>query len=50
MNNTKNAKVKGTYRIVTVYRLTTGTPTADHIWCNFNGCTETFTDNELEFI
>jgi len=46
----KKAKVKADGRIIEVYRLTNGTPTEKHIWCNSSGCTETFTENELEFI
>lgn len=49
-NPSKKVKVKGTDRIVEVYRLTTCTPTDKHIWCNLSGCSETFTESELEFI
>lgn len=51
MNNpAKKAKVKGTDRIIEVYKLKVGTPTENHIWCNYSGCTETFREDELEFI
>jgi len=50
MNDAKKAKVKGTDRIVEVYKLKTGTPTSKHIWCNCSGCSETFTDDQLEFL
>lgn len=46
----KKAKVKGTDRIIEVYKLKEGTPTELHKWCNFSGCKETFTENELEFL
>jgi len=46
---TKKAKTKDG-RIVEVYKLKPGYSTPDHKWCNFNGCTETFTDDELTFI
>lgn len=50
MNEVKKAKVKGTDRVVEVYKLKYGYPTQLHIWCNYSGCTETFKESELEFI
>jgi len=47
---TKKAKVKEDNRLIEVYKLKEGYPTELHKWCNFKGCTETFTDNELEFL
>lgn len=45
----KKAKTKDG-RVIEVYKLKNGTPTLDHVWCNLNGCTETFTKNELTFL
>ena len=56
------AKVKGTDRRVSVYKLKVGNPTPDHIWNIYLGDNisisevnagkhkETFTSNQLEFI
>lgn len=46
----KKVKVKKDNRVIEVYKLKEGTPTELHKWCNFNGCTETFTDDELIFL
>lgn len=46
----KKAIVESDGRKVEVYKLSIGTPTSLHVWCNAKGCTETFTVKELNFI
>lgn len=51
-NPTYKVKVNATGEEIEVYKISTGTPTADHVWCKIGGlesCSKTYTKEELTF-